>query len=477
MSSSADRTGSGHPIGAVVARVRSELTALVDQPAWSLTTGQTREQMVEVVRLTTQVAELELRVAHQADATKAGEEAGATSTANWWSHTTRQTRNEAHRKIRLAHALDAHEPVRAAMARGEVLPDQAQMIIDAVQALPAMGEQAEKHLLAEAEHHDAKELKRLGRHVLGVLDPAAGEAHQAKVLEQEEARAAASARFTLTEDGQGRVHGRFTMPSAQGAMLKKALLAILAPSTRPPPTATYPDGAPGGTDGPGAVRVRRALPDRPAPHQRRRQRHRRGHDDPREPPGRPRLGILGHRRRDHGPARPDGWRARPGSSPRSSAPAPWSSTSGARPGSTPPASGSPSASSKPTAPIRVATGHPRCVTPTTTSPGAAADPPTSSTAACSAPDTTSWPTDRRRCGPERPTAAFRPARAMGAHPHNPIAAYAAARTGPVTSRARAAPRAKASVTCTGSAASSAYAFWTGVSSATTASVTARLRAP
>ena len=60
---------------------------------------------------------------------------------------------------------------------------------------------------------------------------------------------------------------------------------------------------------------------------------------------------------------------------------------------------------------------------------------------------------------------------------DPMAVVAAASTGAVTSRQRAAPAAKTWVTCTGSAARSAYRFWIGSRVATTASVTARLSAP
>ena len=65
-------------------------------------------------------------------------DAGATSTANWLAHTTRQTRTSAHRLTRLATALagQAHEPVRLALADGDLLVDQAEAIITAVDALP-----------------------------------------------------------------------------------------------------------------------------------------------------------------------------------------------------------------------------------------------------------------------------------------------------------------------------------------------------
>ena len=62
---------------------------------------------------------------------------GATSTTNWWAHTTRTTRAEAHRTARLAVSLAHHEMVRAALAAGDLRTDQAGVIVAAVDALPA----------------------------------------------------------------------------------------------------------------------------------------------------------------------------------------------------------------------------------------------------------------------------------------------------------------------------------------------------
>ncbi len=69
----------------------------------------------------------------------------------------------------------------------------------------------------------------LGRRLLDVVAPDVAEAHEARLLEQEEAAAAAATRLTMADDGHGRVHGRFTVPTLQGKMLRKALLAIAAP--------------------------------------------------------------------------------------------------------------------------------------------------------------------------------------------------------------------------------------------------------
>jgi hypothetical protein len=153
--------------------------------------------------------------------------AGATSTANW----------VAHRTIRLAKALEAHEPTRTALAEGRVHVEQATVIARAVDDLPDdldpdLVAEAEAHLVEQAQTFDAKQLKILGRRLLEVVAPEAADAHEARLLEQEERKAAAGTRFSLWEDGHGQVHGRFTLDTLNGAILKKALLAFAAPKHR-----------------------------------------------------------------------------------------------------------------------------------------------------------------------------------------------------------------------------------------------------
>ena len=161
------------------------------------------------------------------------------STANWWAHATKQTRAAAHRKTRLATALGsgAFEPVRVALAEGRLLVDQAQVIVAAVEALPAdlddrIRVDAQVSLVGYAVHHDARELRILGNRILEVVAPEVGEAHEAKQLAAEEREAEAAASFRMVEDGHGRCHGRFTISSLHGAMLRKQLLAIAAPKHR-----------------------------------------------------------------------------------------------------------------------------------------------------------------------------------------------------------------------------------------------------
>ena len=113
--------------------------------------------------------------------------------------------------------------------------EQARVIAEAVDALPAhvdreTRERAESVLLELAAQHDARDLKQIGKRILDVVAPEVGESHEADALQKEEARAAAGVELTLTDDGEGRCHGRFTVPSHVGAMLRRHLLALANPA-------------------------------------------------------------------------------------------------------------------------------------------------------------------------------------------------------------------------------------------------------
>ena len=160
---------------------------------------------------------------------------GATTTATWWADATHRTRATAHRDVKLAVALSRFTALAEALAEGRVNTEQAHAIARALGDLetdgpaelePVVVEQAEKHLVDCADGFDAKHLRVLGRHVLTVVAPEVGEAHEAKLLEDEERRAAERTRLTFASDGHGMVHGRFSIPALHGAMLAKAIQAL-----------------------------------------------------------------------------------------------------------------------------------------------------------------------------------------------------------------------------------------------------------
>jgi hypothetical protein len=229
-----------HQVARAIVDAHLLLDEVSDASVWSMDPEEATKALCEATRLAARVAELEARVAGHAKTVEVGQDVGATSTKDWWAHTTRQTRAEAGRKMRLAEALTVHEPTRAALAAGEVVAEQALVIAEAVDQLPddipdsdqALVDRAERHLLELAGAYDAKALKRIGRHLLEVIAPELADAHQARLLEREEERAAQATRLTMTDDGHGTTQLRATLPTLTAHMLRKALLAYAAPKHR-----------------------------------------------------------------------------------------------------------------------------------------------------------------------------------------------------------------------------------------------------
>ncbi|WP_252275131.1 DUF222 domain-containing protein [Nocardioides sp. LMS-CY] len=136
--------------------------------------------------------------------------------------------------MRLGHDLEAHASTREALAAGEICVERARVVVRWVDRLPAdLGPEtlakAEAHLLAEARHHDAKALGRLGRRLWEVIAPGEADAHEAEILQRQEAAALRACSLTMADDGDGTTRGRFTLPTYHAAALKKMLMALAAP--------------------------------------------------------------------------------------------------------------------------------------------------------------------------------------------------------------------------------------------------------
>ena len=234
MTNTGHRTDRDHPILAAVSAIDDVLDTVEHAPAWSLSDADTRAALVRATRLIARLSALELKVAAHADRNRVGDASGATSAAVWWANQTRMTQREAARKVKLAQALEHHDPVGEALATGDVLVDQAAVITEAVEALPdtvqpEVRDQARDHLLDAARHHDAKALRIQGRRILDVVAPEVGEAEEAKQLAREEREAEQAARLTMHDDGHGQTHGRFTIATAEADMFRKALQALASP--------------------------------------------------------------------------------------------------------------------------------------------------------------------------------------------------------------------------------------------------------
>ncbi|MFW6774303.1 DUF222 domain-containing protein [Nocardioides sp. CPCC 205120] len=228
-----------HPITGVAARLHEDLDDGFDLGLLALGPTETGAALVELERAANRLAALQSRLLAHATEVRVEDETGAPSTAVWLANATHVTRAEAHRRVRVAIATDErYDALAAACSSGEVSPGQAEVAARALDDLddgptgsvdPGVLADAERALVGFAADHDAKDLRVLGRRILDIVAPAVGEAREAGLLAKEEREAAAKVRLTMREDGQGCVHGRFTVPEMHGAMFAKMLDAIASP--------------------------------------------------------------------------------------------------------------------------------------------------------------------------------------------------------------------------------------------------------
>lgn len=201
-----------------------------------LSAQETAESVVEVSEAIDRLQGVLMGLLGHGETVEVAELSGATSTGAWFAYATRTPHGRAHRQVGLARRLRAQRHRTAeALLDGQIDLEQADVIVGAVEALPATigpdeRERAEKHLIAEAGVHDARKLKALGRHLLAVVDPEAADQALAARLEAEERRAQARTHLSMWDDGEGTCHGVFRIPSLEGAMLLKAVQALASPA-------------------------------------------------------------------------------------------------------------------------------------------------------------------------------------------------------------------------------------------------------
>ena len=224
-----------HPVLGFAHRLSDRLDDVAAVPVWSLTEEEHREVLRVIARDEAKLAALKLRVLVEADRAGATDAKGDGSAADWLAGETRQVRREARSDLRLGKRLEQRHVVSAAFDAGAVNAAQARVIVAALDRLPTRGEfavdaeqvaAAERHLVELALEHDARRLRILGDRIFEVIAPELAERFEGRKLEQDEARARRRASFTMWEDDEGICHGRFDVPSLQGEMLRKMVLAI-----------------------------------------------------------------------------------------------------------------------------------------------------------------------------------------------------------------------------------------------------------
>ncbi len=227
-----------HPVAEAVASVRGVLGQAAEAAAWSLADAELMPLLADLGAVEAQLDELRLRVLAQVESRGLARAAGATSTAALVRDAERVSQRAAGRDVALATALDRdREQTRAALAAGAVNAEQAQVIVCALADLTkqvttltdAEAAKAEAFLIDMAAVHGPEELRRLGRRVFEVIDPAAADAREGELLEAEEERARQLCRFSMRRCGDGTSRGGFRLPDAQADMLRAVLEAMSSP--------------------------------------------------------------------------------------------------------------------------------------------------------------------------------------------------------------------------------------------------------
>src|SRR4051812_10412402 len=220
---------------AVLADVVESLREL-DATWW---TSQCDDDLVETVELVEQarsaLAAVQAGVVAEADHRDLGKQRlGYGSTGDWLTHLGGLRKGEGRRLAARAHALTGPlAATRAAMAAGTVSPEQADVIVTSIDALPsgtAVRTRGEQAMLEHAGSFDATDLARTGRHLVHVVDPDAEDRALEKQLDRQE-RASHLTRFlAITSDGAGGVRLKGRGSAEDGALLKAALLPLAAPT-------------------------------------------------------------------------------------------------------------------------------------------------------------------------------------------------------------------------------------------------------
>ncbi|MFD7073303.1 DUF222 domain-containing protein [Nocardioides sp. NPDC059952] len=222
-----------HPVlGAVVAITTSLEQVAEANPAF-MATDQKAATLLEIARAKAQLAELELRVLATADDVAA--ESAARDVAAWLHHHTHQRPETLRADLRLADALDrTYHRVAAAMRAGDCNSAQAQVIVAALDDLPAgldpeIRTKAEETLVGYATEFDPAQLRRLGRRILDVIAPEIAEAEEARRLAAEEAHARKKTRLAMRRLGDGTTRISAVVPDAAADRLATNLEAFASP--------------------------------------------------------------------------------------------------------------------------------------------------------------------------------------------------------------------------------------------------------
>jgi hypothetical protein len=189
-----------------------------------------------LTRAEARIAALKLQVLGTAERSRTAARSGAASTGQWAARVANADPAVAQRQVGLARGLERRTATQEALSAGSISTEHAAVIVQADRSLPAQVSAAQRDAVEESLVEKARTLppsalRRAARRALEAVEPdaAAVDAHENEVVLAQEERARARTRLTLHDNGDGTISGHFTVPSAQGSLLKKIIDTITAP--------------------------------------------------------------------------------------------------------------------------------------------------------------------------------------------------------------------------------------------------------
>lgn len=219
-----------------LAGVHADLDALAEIDLEQFAGDRLAGLLASVSRGEARLAAFRLKVLARAERARAGAASGAASTGQWAARVVNADPVVAQRQVGLAQGLESRAAARQALSAGVISAEHAAVIVQVDRDLPvqvtrAQREVVEASLVEKAQTLTPTALRRAARRAWEAVESEATAvaAHENDLVLAEEDRARTRTRLSLHDNGDGTVTGHFTVPTAQGMLLKKIIDTITAP--------------------------------------------------------------------------------------------------------------------------------------------------------------------------------------------------------------------------------------------------------
>lgn len=218
---------------------------VVDAPAWPLSDEDLVTSLDEVHRLEQQLAATRLHLIREIDGRAFLGREHLTSTATWLRHRYHVSAQTGTRWVALAKELRERPGLDAALSKGQVNTEQAQVIANHLRQLPTdvdveLAELAEEIMVGWAGEvgFDPKALREMAPTILRRIAPEIADKADEEALRREEKRAEQTKAFNLSNHGDGRYRVSGWLPAEAAAIVNNALDPLCKPLPEDDRTAT-----------------------------------------------------------------------------------------------------------------------------------------------------------------------------------------------------------------------------------------------